>query len=128
MARGTSRRGSRYSADSDDSASHPANPQTRMAVAAPTPDQPCGMNGVRFDVSRCGSAASTVSTSSSARVPVSTSWTRPEMRRPNQFIAYAVATTPTNVRNSVTLPPPSASATYPPVNAAATGAPSGTAK
>ncbi|BCY06661.1 hypothetical protein L3i22_017490 [Actinoplanes sp. L3-i22] len=128
MARGTSRRGFRYSADSDESASQPAKPQTRIAAAAPSPAQPCGANGVRFANLRCGSAASTVTTSSRARVPVSTSCTRPEMRRPKRFMTYAVSTTPRNVSSSVVRPPPSASATYPPVNDVATGAPSGTAK
>jgi hypothetical protein len=53
----------------------------------------------------------TAVSSSTPRVPASTSWIRPETRSPNQFIVKTTAITSTNVSTTVRRPPPVTSAT-----------------
>ena len=59
---------------------------------------------------------------------MSTSWTRPEIRSPNQFMVKTRPMIPRKVSTTVRCPPPNTADTYPPANPAAAGVPSGTAK
>ena len=129
VARPMSRAGLRYSPLSDVTASQPAKAHTSSAAAEPTASQPCGANGVRLPRSAWGSETSVAASSSPPRTNAMTSCTRPETRRPNQFISRDQADDPAG-RDAAGCcrPPPRESATYAAAKPAAVGAPIGIAK
>ena len=63
-------------------ASHPAKAHTNRLMPAPTPAQPCGMNGVKLAGSDAGADTATTPTTITTSAPVSSSCTQPETRSP----------------------------------------------
>ena len=129
VARPMSRAGLRYSPLSEVTASQPAKAHTSSAAAEPTASQPCGANGVRLPSSAWGSETSVAASSSPPRTNAMTSCTRPQTRRPNQFIAVTRRDDRAGGDQLGAAGRRRAqSATYAPAKPAAVGAPIGIAK
>ena len=73
--------------------------------------QPFGANGVRWLRSACGSAATVATVSSTASRMAIPSWTRPEIRTPNQLSTATPAMMTPAAHIVVVRDPPTRSAT-----------------
>ncbi len=108
--------------------SQPANAQTNRLIATPTPPQPFGRNGSKFDASTAGNVTATTVTTTVISSPVSTNCTHPATRTPNQLAMNGGTNTAKPMMGTAARSTPSTATTYSPPSTASTGAPTHTPK
>ncbi len=128
VASGMVRRGSLNSPAMCVPTSQPANAQTKRLIAVPTPAQPFGRNGSKFDASTAGNVTATTPTTTAISSPVSTNCTQPATRTPNQFATNGGTKIASAMIGTAARSTPSTATTYSPPSTASTGAPTQTPK